>query len=480
MRLITLNRWFAAAFTGVAVVAGVLGFAGTSRSQASAAAPPAPRALPDGFAGRGKITSVVVIVMENRTFDNVFGGDALPGHPSPFPHADSTVPPSIAPLATTAPFAPDAGEDNWHNEFQCLAQGGFSTAQWIAASRGNPCRSAIMYPTLPPATQPFKYLDPPLRAVYWDIATKYLTSDRFFAVTSSDSYPAHQYIVAGRSADSFGEIVGGQYGGGSGCSDLTSNKNVSVSVPALGTPAPSPAPSPYPFTRLVQRSVEGECYDVPTFADQLMKRPVTWGHYVTVDDNGVFNGFINSRRWWGMQWPLSGDTVLKVAKDGRLQNFVWVAPPCVNASDHPNTGDGGPSWVRELVNAIGTSKGWDHTAIFVVWDDWGGFYDHVVPPSPRPWDVFGPGMRTPFLLISPYVKPGTVVHSDATYGSILRFVEDLYDVPSLHTVDENSPDLFGYFDFLEKPHSFTPITATDPVPWRGACLLQPVKKLERD
>jgi phospholipase C len=161
--------------------------------------------------------------------------------------------------------------------------------------------------------------------------------------------------------------------------------------------------------------------------------------------------------------------VIADARRGALPTFAWVKPPCVPASDHPGTGNGGPSWVEDVVNAIGSRPDeWDHTAIFVVWDDWGGFYDHVVPPSPRAWDGLGPGLRTPFLVISPYVKPGNVAHGISDYGSILRFVEQLFDVGSLGGIDAHSPDLRGFFDFSTS-HPFAPVTARPTVSWTTLC-----------
>ncbi|HEY6234289.1 MAG TPA: alkaline phosphatase family protein [Candidatus Elarobacter sp.] len=442
--------------------------------------------MADGFLARGKIDTVVIVVMENRSFDNIFGGDTIFGHPTPFPSATALLPSEIAGLMTTAPFAPDSGEDNWHNEFACLALGNFTSAQWkrVAQAPPSPCTTTAISPVVP-STQPFKYLEPRYRAIYHDIARKYTLGDAFFAVTSTDSYPAHQYIVAGQSVATYidqssnktvVQIVGGQFSGGNGCVDARSTYPPYVTAPVLPTPQPSVAPTTA-FTTLATTGLGGECYDVPTFADAILATqpaPISWGNFATVDDPGVFNGFHNIRRWWGMQWPASGSNVLFVAKNAALPNFSWVKPPCVDASDHPNTGNGGPAWVRDLVNAIGSTSGkthdqWSRTAIFVLWDDWGGFYDHVPPPPQRAWDNLGPGFRTPFLLISPYSRPGSVIHTPATYGSVLRFVEDLYGVPSLNTVDANSPDLTGYFDFASTPRPFNPITATSPESWQAAC-----------
>ena len=245
-----------------------------------------------------------------------------------------------------------------------------------------------------------------------------------------------------------------------------------IVVPALG---PTASPWAVPTTR----GFEGECYDAVNFADRLAeahaKRGTTWKHYATTtaipapfSGEQAFNGFINSKRWWNHRWTPTV-SVIADAQFGRIPNFAWVKPPCVDASDHPGTGNGGPSWVEDVVNAIGSNRNqWNETAIFVLWDDWGGFYDHVIPPPRRAWDNLGPGLRTPLLVISPYVRPGTVAHGRADYGSVLRFVEQVEGVRSLGAIDEHSPDLVGYFDFATM-RPFARISTPPVTTWGAAC-----------
>ena len=85
--------------------------------------------------------------------------------------------------------------------------------------------------------------------------------------------------------------------------------------------------------------------------------------------------------------------------------------------------DKGPSWVASVVNAIGESSYWDSTAIVVLWDDWGGWYDNAKPPQ---LDYRGLGFRVPCLIISPYAKEGYVDRTQYEFASILRFIEQVY------------------------------------------------------
>jgi phospholipase C len=146
-----------------------------------------------------------------------------------------------------------------------------------------------------------------------------------------------------------------------------------------------------------------------------------------------------------------------VAK-GDLAPVTWVTPTCAN-SDHASCrSDHGPDWVASVVNAVGESKFWDSTVIFVMWDEWGGWYDHVPPPYV---DFDGLGMRVPLLVISPYAKQGFVSHVQYEHGSLLRFIEDEFGLGRLAASDAraNSPAP-DCLDFTQSPRAFVPFTST--------------------
>jgi phospholipase C len=126
-----------------------------------------------------------------------------------------------------------------------------------------------------------------------------------------------------------------------------------------------------------------------------------------------------------------------------------LLPPTA-LSDHPAYGDlcDGENWTVQIVNAIMRSPYWKHTAIFLTWDDFGGFYDHVAPPH---LDIYGDGPRVPLLVISPYARPGYVFDETSDFTSVLRFMEKLYGLPALTQRDARANDLLGAFDFHQKP-----------------------------
>jgi phospholipase C len=160
----------------------------------------------------------------------------------------------------------------------------------------------------------------------------------------------------------------------------------------------------------------------------------------------------------GNDW--SGDTIdqpLQVVSDikkGKLAAVSWVNSPAL-ASDHPQLNDGdGPSWIAYVVDAVGKSKYYQNTAILVTWDDWGGWYDHVIPQQ---YNFLGLGFRVPLLVVSAWAKHGYVSHVQHEFGSILKFTEEVYGLPSLGQRDQYADDLSDCFDFSQTPPKFVPI-----------------------
>ncbi len=112
--------------------------------------------------------------------------------------------------------------------------------------------------------------------------------------------------------------------------------------------------------------------------------------------------------------------------------------------------------MAQVVNAIGQSPAWKNTAVIVVWDDWGGWYDHVAPPGRRLYG--GLGFRVPMIAIGPYAKAGYVSHNQYELGSIVRFIEDNWNLRSLGTRDATAADFTDdFFDFKQPARKFVPM-----------------------
>lgn len=436
-----------------------------------------------GEQARGKIKHVVIIVQENRTFDNIFGGDArnlikphsmiapsftpCPARPFPFPGAESVYPAETGKKMTCQQFGGPGHINGSHDVWQCLKdfKSPFSSAAWFNVVSSHPVCDGVTFKSF--GTGPFSYLANDLRRTYWDIAQKYVLGDKFFAVTSTSSFPGHQYIVAAQSVEpTTKSIVADQPrlqgdGQGNGCID---GKDASLRVPVLQTNN---------YIGWENFGLKGECYPNKTLADLMDEKPISWTHFVTSEytgsgfvKSGVFDGFINIVKWYHQtgDWPTSISDLKQRMGEGALPAVTLIKPPCMALSDHPGgvSTNNSAYWVGSVVNWIGESKAnlWNDTVIFVVWDDWGGFYDHVAPPKTRS-DRLGPGLRIPFLVISPYGRNGTVVHTEADYGSVLKFVEDLFGLGTLTNVDKDAPDLVGFFDFSRK-RPFVPVVVKVP------------------
>jgi hypothetical protein len=169
------------------------------------------------------------------------------------------------------------------------------------------------------------------------------------------------------------------------------------------------------------------------------------------------------------------------AKGGTLPSVSWVVPSYAQSEHAPASVSMGQSYVTSLINAVMSGPNWDSSAIFVAWDDWGGFYDHVVP---RKVDLNGYGLRVPGLMISPYAKHGYIDHQTLSFDAYLKFIEDVFlGGQRLNPANDGRPDprptvrenvgvlgdLTSEFDFSQPPRSpvllpVYPVTTLTSVP----------------
>ncbi len=277
---------------------------------------------------------------------------------------------------------------------------------------------------------------------YFDMAHEWVLGENFHPSQLDESFVSHQYIIAGQAASSVNVPLSPQWGCDGGPADTVEMLNQS-------------------------RQFQGNqtaCFDYTTLGDELDQAKLTWRFYtsqISQPMGGFWSGYqaIKHIRY-GPDWANVITPQKKFLKDvagGKLSSVTWITPTC-EESDHTSCGGGlGPSWVSSIVNAVGTSQYWDSTAIFVFWDDWGGYYDHVAPPY---LDYDGLGFRTPLLVISPYAKKGYISKVQYEHGSILRFVEDLFGLARLAESDKRATSpAADCFDFTQKPRKFVPIDA---------------------
>ncbi|MBV9103493.1 MAG: hypothetical protein JO060_07860 [Candidatus Eremiobacteraeota bacterium] len=279
---------------------------------------------------------------------------------------------------------------------------------------------------------------------YWTLAKQYTLADRMFQSNTGPSYPAHQYLIAGQSA-----LVDG-------------NPSVPRNAPPTsGWGCDDPAGTLVPV--LNSKVDVFPCFDYETIGDLLDAHGITWAYYAPTAGQKS-GGYIWSAYdavkhiRFGKDWNLNvlspQTRILDDVAAGRLRQVSWVVPDALD-SDHPYTSENtGPAWVASVVNAIGNSQYWKNTAILISWDDWGGWYDHVPPPSV---DSMGLGFRVPLIVVSPYARRGYVSHVQHEFGSIMKLIETRFGLGTLGQRDARSDDLSDCFDFTQTPTAFSTV-----------------------
>jgi phospholipase C len=381
------------------------------------------------------IRHVVIMIQENRSFDNFF---------ATYPGADGTTT-GLTHDGKTVPLYAGKLEDpidighSWPTFVKEYDRGKMDGFDLIHFRGGAPVGLFA-----------YQYVDPKHIAPYWTMARQYVLADHMFETQSSGSFVGHQDLIAGGTAIAREKsLVNYPTGQPWGC-DAPRGSKTSLLTRDHGFLSDK---GPFP------------CLDYPTLRDVLDAKGVSWKYYAP-----KFNYKSGGWLWtafdairavrYSSEWKtnvVSPETsIFADISNHRLASVSWLIPDKVN-SDHPESGSSnGPSWVARVVDAIGASREWNSTAIVVVWDDWGGWYDHVRPPH---LDYQGLGFRVPMLVISPYARAGYVSHTQYESGSILRFVEDNFGLGRLGTTDVRARSIRDVFDFTQAPRKFVPIPA---------------------
>jgi phospholipase C len=391
--------------------------------------------------GAGKITHVVYIVQENRSFNNMFMG--YPGA-----NTRSYGYNSLGKKIELKPYPMGTAYVIDHSANAMFAAcNGYPK---LLRLPGTNCRmngfdkeESYFGPPNPEYVYVPRYQSKP----YWDMAHEGVLADNMFQSQLDESYVAHQYVIAAQ-ADWSVNLPSGMWGCGGGKYDT---------VPTIAVNR-TYGPSIHP------------CYDYKTLGDLLDKAGLSWRFYAATYGSASSGGGAEWSAYmavkhirYGPDWKYVISPNWKFITDvraGRLANFTWITPVC-DDSDHVNCyGHFGPSWVAALVDTVGKSKFWDSTAIFIQWDDWGGLYDHVPPPY---YNRDSLGFRVPLIILSPYSKHDFVSHVQYETASVLRFAEDLYGLPQLAAADTRAASpAKDCFDFSQTPRPFETIKAPYP------------------
>ncbi|MEP7033223.1 MAG: alkaline phosphatase family protein [Actinomycetota bacterium] len=397
------------------------------------------RSNASSFATATPIKHVVFIIKENRTFDNLFGrfpganGVTVgndQGEQRPLTQALDILPEDIKHCYDCALQAYDGGKMD-----------GFATVSDAADS--------YAYTQYGPQDLPN----------YWHWAQHFVLGDNFFASAQGPSFPNHLYTIAAQSGGAHENPI-------QDIATLRMRHQETGLFKAWGCDSLPDSFVPV-FDSEGNEKQLPPCFDFQTEGDLLSAKDIPWAYYsATQEQNGYLWSAYDAVRhiredpkvWQSHIFPVDG--VLADIRDGRLPPVTWITPR-FELSEHPEYSFcHGQNWSTRVIDAIMNSPMWKDTAIFLTWDDYGGFYDHVPPPQV---DGFGFGIRVPLLVLSPYAKDGFVSHELGEFSSVLRFVEDNWGLTQLTQRDRNATPFMSAFDFAQDPRP------PDPLPPRTDC-----------
>jgi phospholipase C len=428
---------------------------------------------PDGTPpGIHKIRHVVIIMQENRSFDSYFGT---------YPGADGI--PGLAGNPGKVPCLPDPQrkrcDRSYHDASDANYGGPHGNADAIADIDGGAmdgfvkqaesglasyCQANFTDPRcslVPKRPDVMGYHDQREIPNYWDYASHFVLQDHMFESDASWSLPEHLYLVSGWSAKC------SKNGDPMSCHDAVE----APANPPSGPLSTSDQPPDYAWTDLtyllhkyhvswsyyVQKGAEPDCADNKMFCAPMPQNSHTPGVWNPLP---WFDTVRQDRQLREIK-PLSA--LFTDLKLDRLPAVSWIVPGDKDSDHPPALVSNGQAYVTGVINSIMRSRAWDSTAIFLCWDDWSGFYDHVEPPVV---DGQGYGLRVPALVISPYAKQGYIDHQILGQDAYLKFIEDDFlhhqridpttdgRPDSRPDVRENAPilgNLARDFDFKQKP-----------------------------
>ena len=437
--------------------------------------PPATTAIPTPFGGtsvldvaRERIKHVVVVMQENRSFDSYFG--TYPGADG-IPMRDGKPSICVRDPRTGACDAPyhDPSPVNFggpHNAAAAVTDigkgrmNGF-VAEAEAARRG--CQSLLDPECGGGGTDVMGYHDRHDIPNYWTYADQFVLEDHMFEPNASWSLPEHLFMVSEWSAK---------------CSVRDDPMSC---VNALNHPDVPPKPG-------FGAGAKDPNYAWTDITSLLYRHGVSWSYYLfpgrepdceggeatcaPVRQSAATPGIWNPLPWFttvhqdGQLGNVKSTAdFFEDAAGGRLPAVSWVIPDDKFSEHPPASIEDGQAYVTAIVNTLMSSPDWDSTAVFVAWDDWGGFYDHVLPPDV---DINGYGLRVPGLVISPWAKQGWIDHQVLSFDAYTKLIEDLFlggaridprtdgrpdPRPDVRENASQLGDLLASFDFDQAPRS---------------------------
>ena len=427
---------------------------------------------------------IIVVVQENRSPDNMFQGLCAPPYGNsqscsikPGPHqynlqtsnwydsSNAKGHTQPQPVGFTAPY--DLDHSHWAFKQMCDNSFAINSPCKMDGAARVECQGTC------PGKPKFRYVDNSTGVLnpYLDIATQYGFANYMFQTNQGPSFPAHLYLFGGTSAPTANDDANGIFvaensvpgGKPSGCV-----ADVNTVVGVISPPGQENNQT-YP------------CVDFQTLGD--FPQAFSWRYYAPdapnmwtsptaiqhICQSSGYNGQCLGAQWINNVDLHPADVLTDISKCN-LRGVSWVVPSAENSDHAGYDAPGGPAWVASIVNAVGASKNcdngsgyWNDTAILIVWDDWGGWYDHE-PPSlqQQPQNDYEYGFRVPLLVVSAYTPAAYIDNNRYDFGSIVRFIEQNFGLQegALNFADARAAtDLTSFFSSAMAPRPFKPIAS---------------------
>ncbi len=424
------------------------------------------------------VKTVVFLVKENRTFDIYFGK---------YPNANGVTSGGICdggtiPLAPMLDISSPDITHAWQAAITSYNDGGMNCFDQITAAK-HPNGGPLGY-------QVADEVDIPN---YWALAKAFALGDNFYSSLHGPSFPNHLYTIAAQSGGVMDNPLAADPKLAAAPSVGPCAADGSCPQPGEAGLEPSDVPplnqktgvwgcDADPKVRVNVLDQEDNiveiypCLDFPTLGDELTAAGVSWKMYapnVGLNDAGfqgsagyiwtVYDAIRHMRDTPGWQEHIvTTDQFVTDAKNGQLPSVVWISTPSPVSEHTPASICTGENWTVSLLQALAGGPQWNESAVFITWDDFGGFYDHVAPDQ---IDKYGLGFRVPMLVVSPFARQGYIDHTRGDFTSVLKFIEEDFNLPALTDRDgQNSSDMTQNFDFTQTPLPLPTLTERTSTP----------------
>jgi len=376
--------------------------------------------------GINKINHIVFIVKENHSFDSVFGTF----EPPPWGTNQNGTNYALMSTGALVPMGetPDANPNDICHDWSCLI-GMMDNGKMDRYDLDPTCMQNGVYMCLTELHQ----ADIPN---YWQYAANFTLADNVFSSIHATSWPNHFYTISATSGGVIGQAHLGE-------------------TRAVGCEAPEGSTAMF-MDQYGNVTEQYPCIDITTLGDLLTTANLSWISYAP--PHIIFNAYtainhIFNTNQWAEHIKDYGQFVTD-ASGSNLPAVSWLVAN--HESEHPPFSIcDGENWTVTQINAIMNGPNWNDTVIFLMWDDPGGFYDHVAPPTE---DQFGLGQRVPFIIISPYALAHNISHTQYEPSSVLKFIEERFNLPPMTQRDKNANDMQDSFNWNQTPNP--PLTLT--------------------